>query len=35
MATWIQIHIWNSDPDLNPGGLKRAKMKEKIEPKYR
>jgi hypothetical protein len=27
MAAWIRIHVPNADPD--PGGLKRAKMKEK------
>jgi hypothetical protein len=29
MVTWIRIRLPNVDPDLDSGGLKRAKMKKK------
>jgi hypothetical protein len=29
LDAWIRIHIRNADPDMDPGGIKRAKMKGK------
>jgi hypothetical protein len=29
LVTRIWIRIWDADPDPNPGGLNRAKMKKK------
>jgi hypothetical protein len=33
MAAWIPIRIPYADTDPNPGGLKKAKMKGKNQPK--